>query len=83
MHGGHLRTYSKMKEPMALAAGLPTIFQVGRTLGAEGLRATGSTKRETSLVGGRPSHVMAVTKMRFLRRRGRPRWLESLRRDSV
>jgi hypothetical protein len=28
--------------------------------------------------------VMAITKMRFLqRRRGRPRWLESLRRDSV
>ena len=27
--------------------------------------------------------VMAITKMRFLqRRRGRPRWLESLRRDS-
>jgi hypothetical protein len=38
----HMRTHSKMKELMALAAGLPTIFPDREDVAAGGLRATGS-----------------------------------------
>jgi hypothetical protein len=65
----HMRTHSKMKELMALAAGLPTIFPDREDVAAGGLRATGSANatprgNEAALHGwtgrrvGRGAHLL-------------------------